>query len=500
MPLTPSGPALSNAKVVAICVATLAVIIFGAATVYYLVSKRRWRRGRNESVRIALLSNRDGAPQNADGTSDSPSDALANFIIVRRVVTNGNVQVFVAKRRRVVPSTRAAPNTSHRAQHLQPPPAVAMPSYEYLILKRITCASEGDKHRAMQEFALLQQVALKTKNVTTPVDMFYQASNVAATIRAVAPADDETANTLNTRAADVTPVVSQRQSPAVVTLVLEYFPLGDLETYITDFKVAGNPIPERSIVVLIHHVAATLAVMHNRCRPAVVHLDIKPANILLKGLPWDRHAEPASAGDDEAVGIFHEAEGGGVEGRVSVHIGDFGSARRVTSHSMYAGEAMTPAFGSPECYRGSSRISPAIDIWALGITLFNLASGDLPNAILGYVATSDEQAATELVTDMGNKLLALGRSPALVSLLKAMLSFAPEARVVAPDVRELTRAILESGDYAESPRDTDPPTDSLRRASSVDVIAFARIPEHAQVIRTPTGSSLSARSEEMRSR
>ena len=96
-----------------------------------------------------------------------------------------------------------------------------------------------------------------------------------------------------------------------------------------------------------HQVASALACTHER---GIIHRDIKPANILL-----DR--------------------------KMGVHVTDFGIAKVLDSKStnLTATDAAigSPSYMSPE-HCGIGDIIPASDLFALGVTLFEAMTGELP--------------------------------------------------------------------------------------------------------------------------
>ncbi|MCS7470527.1 serine/threonine protein kinase [Stieleria sp. ICT_E10.1] len=106
--------------------------------------------------------------------------------------------------------------------------------------------------------------------------------------------------------------------------------------------------PQRTSAILIHRLAIALSEAH---RHNVIHRDLKPANIMI-----DTKKEPV--------------------------VMDFGLARqtdvesRVTQSGMAVG---TPAYMSPEQIQGElDEVGAAADIYALGVILYELLTGQLP--------------------------------------------------------------------------------------------------------------------------
>jgi serine/threonine-protein kinase len=104
-----------------------------------------------------------------------------------------------------------------------------------------------------------------------------------------------------------------------------------------------GPVPPAIAAHIASQVAETLSYLHQR---GIVHGDVKPSNLLV----------PADGGP--------------------VRLADFGIARRLDRESMRATHA-TPEYVAPEVVEGEAP-SPASDIYALGIALFELLTGRSP--------------------------------------------------------------------------------------------------------------------------
>jgi serine/threonine-protein kinase len=122
-------------------------------------------------------------------------------------------------------------------------------------------------------------------------------------------------------------------------LVLQYVAGGSLAQRLAE----GGPLSWPRAARYLADVGEGLVEVHAR---AVVHRDIKPSNIL-----WDPER-------DEAL------------------LTDFGIAAHLAAPGRPAG---TPAYMAPEALRG--QLSPALDVYSLAATLFELTTGELPFAL-----------------------------------------------------------------------------------------------------------------------
>ncbi|HEX7042986.1 MAG TPA: serine/threonine-protein kinase [Burkholderiales bacterium] len=124
-------------------------------------------------------------------------------------------------------------------------------------------------------------------------------------------------------------------------IAMEYLEGKGLDAYINPDK----PLPFDRILDIAIKVADALAYAH---RQDVVHRDIKPHNI-----------------------IYHEPSG-------SVKVMDFGIARLTDSSRTRTGLVLgTPAYMSPEQVSGK-RVDGRSDLYSLGVTLFEMVTGDTP--------------------------------------------------------------------------------------------------------------------------
>jgi formylglycine-generating enzyme required for sulfatase activity/tRNA A-37 threonylcarbamoyl transferase component Bud32 len=203
-------------------------------------------------------------------------------------------------------------------------------------------------------------------------------------------------------------------------LALEYL---DGETLRERLDLAG--LPPREALRTLRAIAEAVAEAH---RHGVVHADLKPENVLL---PKD--------------------------GRLRVV--DFGLSRLVGTKDASAGG--TPAYMAPERWRAAPP-TPAIDVWSLGIMLFEVLEGRRP---------MDEQALAAFA--FTPKSLALPESlethPA-GALTRACLSLDPAARPSAEEVAQQLSLLLDGG--ARPSAELRSPFRGLEAFSEADTLDF----------------------------
>jgi serine/threonine-protein kinase len=142
-----------------------------------------------------------------------------------------------------------------------------------------------------------------------------------------------------------------------VVRVRDLFSVGETLGLVMDLVDGGSlrdhlrehhTVPAGEAARLAAQVAAALAEAHEL---GVIHRDLKPDNILLR------------------------AEGG----RLDTRLTDFGVARILNTPSMTTPNAVvgTPHYMAPEAFHGTTA-SPATDVYALGVVLYELVTGRPP--------------------------------------------------------------------------------------------------------------------------
>jgi eukaryotic-like serine/threonine-protein kinase len=192
--------------------------------------------------------------------------------------------------------------------------------------------------------------------------------------------------------------------------------LGDGRLYLVMDLVTGEPLidyverqgrldPAEALAIL-ERVAEVMAHCHDH---GVLHLDLKPDNILVT----DRHGPTIKVLD---FGVARLARAGRGEQRVI---------------------AGTPAYMAPECFGDGPR-HPSMDVYALGVTLHVMLTGQLAFADAGVTQQIDDKLAGPPPLDAAAHL---GMSPALQDLLRAMLAPDPAGRPTMAALRQRARKL-----------------------------------------------------------
>ncbi|MFO0953552.1 MAG: serine/threonine-protein kinase [Isosphaeraceae bacterium] len=157
-------------------------------------------------------------------------------------------------------------------------------------------------------------------------------------------------------------VYDSGESDGFVYLVLEYVSGGSLKA-----RLRG-PLEPRDAAVLVERIALTVEEIH---RAGLLHLDLKPSNVLIND------------GPDTPLG------------RATPRVSDFGIARPwedgAASATHLAGPLGTPWYMAPEQVAPDpAALGPATDVYALGAILYELLAGRPPFQAASVVETLDQ--------------------------------------------------------------------------------------------------------------
>jgi serine/threonine-protein kinase len=192
-------------------------------------------------------------------------------------------------------------------------------------------------------------------------------------------------------------------------------------TTLADVLRQSGALPLSRVLSILHQVARALASAHDA---GVVHRDLNPRNVMLV----------RTSGRDDVVKLC-----------------DFGLARLVAGHDRVTSSGTmigTPAYMAPEQMRGDSVQDPRIDIYAFGVTAFEMLTGRLP---------------FEAATPLALIAMKIGDQPGPQALADRL-----RAQLVPPTLVELIVRCME-----RNPVDRPPRAQALIEAMSAAVAAIA---------------------------
>jgi WD40 repeat protein len=141
---------------------------------------------------------------------------------------------------------------------------------------------------------------------------------------------------------NLVPIYEVGEQGGVPYLALEYIDGVTLEQ-----RLAGKPQPARQAAALVEVLARAMHHAHER---GVVHRDLKPANVLL------------TSGDTPKITDFGLAK----------------LAEAEVAHTVSGAIVGTPSYMAPEQAAGRGDTGPAVDVYALGATLYECLTGRPP--------------------------------------------------------------------------------------------------------------------------
>lgn len=134
------------------------------------------------------------------------------------------------------------------------------------------------------------------------------------------------------------------KSDAVLALEMEYAPGGSLSELLERARQDGQPLPVEQALKIALEIATGLSVLHGR---DIVHRDLKPSNILFDEKGCSKLAD---------LGLAQIPGGPSLRSQLSNPLPHPG----------------TPGYMSPEQENFGNYLTPASDIYALGVTLFEM--------------------------------------------------------------------------------------------------------------------------------
>jgi eukaryotic-like serine/threonine-protein kinase len=218
-----------------------------------------------------------------------------------------------------------------------------------------------------------------------------------------------------------------REARAVVSLKTEHvcrvFDVGRLDSgapYIVmellegaDLQraIAKRPLPTATAVDYVLQACVGLAEAH---AAGIVHRDLKPANLF----------------------VTRRLDGGPL-----VKVLDFGIAKAMAAQGPQLTHATglmgSPGYMSPEQLQSARDVDLRTDIWALGVTLYQLVSGRMP-----FAGPTLTEIAVKVATDPPAPL-EVGTDPALAAVITRCLAKVPDQRY--PSVAALANDLVRFG-------------------------------------------------------
>lgn len=200
---------------------------------------------------------------------------------------------------------------------------------------------------------------------------------------------------------NILPSYDFNHSEGVLYIIMPYCSFGSID------KLCGK-IPEQTLWRIIKDIASGLEHLHGY---GIMHLDIKPANILLDS-----------------------------QGRYV--ISDFGLSHRATSLIHAYDKTKTiggAAYMSPERFAPNTRIDTYSDIWSLGVSIYELVTGEVPFHGWG----GQQQLSDHILTLQCDKC-----STTLSNLIDACISPYPQNRPSATEIIALADSVITGNENA----------------------------------------------------
>lgn len=132
-----------------------------------------------------------------------------------------------------------------------------------------------------------------------------------------------------------------------VNIVVDMFNGGDLVDGLNNHHKTYGQIPDGQLAYIANQMVAAISHVHSL---KIIHRDVKGENFLL----------------DRRIG----------DPNCRVALTDFGTAVRLEADARLHDQCGTVSFWSPEMWHGD--YDWAVDVWAVGVTVFILAAGDVP--------------------------------------------------------------------------------------------------------------------------
>jgi serine/threonine protein kinase len=218
----------------------------------------------------------------------------------------------------------------------------------------------------------------------------------------------EVATTVRLQHPHIVPIYDYGEQDGLPYIMMAYLPGGSV-----DDLIAEGPLPVQEAARIVGQICEALDYAHEM---GVIHRDIKPANILL-------------------------------DGKHNAILTDFGIAKVIANTLDLTEEDKivgTISYLAPELIMPNNTITPAVDIYALGITLYQILTGRLPfdSQSSAQMMWCHVNEPAPLLTDTRPDL-----SPALDALVQRAMAKSPAARIQSAAELGKRLADIVAGDF-----------------------------------------------------
>ncbi|HEY8075866.1 MAG TPA: serine/threonine-protein kinase [Labilithrix sp.] len=243
---------------------------------------------------------------------------------------------------------------------------------------------------------------------------------VALKVLSADPADEERRLRFEreARAASMlaNPHVAKVLESGVLANGTPYFVMEYLDGHTLENVLDHEPV---SCATAVRYVLEALEAVAEAHAAGLVHRDLKPANLFLATLP---------------------------SGKSAIKVLDFGVVKDTvgdgTQLTVTGSSVGTPAYMAPEQVRAGGRVDARSDVWALGVTLYEIITGKMP-----FEASSVPAVLARILRDTPAPIRALRKDApaALEAIVMRCMEKEPEKRFQsAADLADALRTVLPS--------------------------------------------------------
>jgi serine/threonine-protein kinase len=221
----------------------------------------------------------------------------------------------------------------------------------------------------------------------------------------------------------------------------------------------GDPLPPQEILPVLVEVCRGLSAAH---AAGVIHRDIKPENIFLAIVPGE--------------GVVPKILDFGLS-----TAGDRRAQTRITADGQVLG---TPMYMSPEQAVARQNLTPASDVWAMGVILYEAVAGKLPFHGANVTAVLDAIVAGE-PAELPAEVDRYTRSIVVRCLKKDPALRYPDAAALRADLERALAAVTQHRPPSAAPADDEgEPSQRDRRGDLTDPDRVAAEPPITRASRT----------------